>query len=71
MAPPVVLIHGAWQGSWAWDALLPRLEGAGLAYHAVDLPSEAASLETYAAHMAGILAGLAGPVTLLAHSGGG
>ena len=39
---PVVLIHGAWQGSWAWDAFVPLLEAHGLEVVAVDLPATAA-----------------------------
>ena len=35
---PVILIHGAWQGSWVWARFTPYLEAAGLAAHAVDLP---------------------------------
>ena len=24
-----VLVHGAWQGAWAWETIIPRLEAAG------------------------------------------
>ena len=39
---PVVLIHGAWQGSWVWARFTPYLEAAGLVGHAVDLPGNGA-----------------------------
>lgn len=35
---PVVLIHGAWQGAWAWDRLVPLLEEHGFQVIAADLP---------------------------------
>ena len=35
---PVILIHGAWQGSWVWARLTPYLHAAGFDAHAVDLP---------------------------------
>ncbi len=25
----IVLVHGAWQGAWCWDRVVPLLEGAG------------------------------------------
>jgi len=34
----LVLIHGAWQGSWSWDAWRPELLRQGWQVHAVDLP---------------------------------
>ena len=33
----VVLVHGAWQGAWCWDRLVPILEGAGHVPTAIDL----------------------------------
>ncbi|MDN2584190.1 alpha/beta fold hydrolase [Aquibium sp. ELW1220] len=79
MAGTVVLIHGAWQGSWVWTRLAPRLEAAGLAAVAVDLPGngadgtppETASLDRYVAHVGAIVAAQSGPVALVGHSGGG
>jgi alpha-beta hydrolase superfamily lysophospholipase len=35
---PVILIHGAWQGSWAWARFTPYLEAAGFITRAIDLP---------------------------------
>jgi len=34
----VVLVHGAWHGSWAWERVLPLLSAAGVEAIAVDLP---------------------------------
>jgi len=39
MSPTVVLVHGAWHGSWAWDRVMPLLFAAGVSAVAVDLPS--------------------------------
>ncbi|PHP65361.1 alkyl salicylate esterase [Zhengella mangrovi] len=79
MTDPVILIHGAWQGSWVWSRLLPRLEAAGLTAAAVDLPGngadgtdpERASLSLYLDHLDGVLAKLGGRASLVGHSGGG
>lgn len=76
---PLVLIHGAWQGSWAWGRLIPYLEAAGFPVHAVDLPgngadatpAEAVSLDLYVAHVAALIERIGRPVALVAHSGGG
>ena len=76
---PLVLIHGAWQGSWSFAVLTPFLEAAGFAVHAVDLPGngsdatppEAVSLDLYVAHVVAEIARLGRPVALVAHSGGG
>jgi pimeloyl-ACP methyl ester carboxylesterase len=36
---PVILIHGAWQGSWVWDRIIPTLaRSAGITSVAIDLP---------------------------------
>ena len=76
---PVVLIHGAWAGSWVWDRLLPFLESAGLACTAVDLPGNgfdavdpaAVTLADYLDHITGLISQWPGTVSLVAHSGGG
>ncbi len=75
----IVLIHGAWQGSWVWDDVVPRLTDAGHRCHAVDLPgSEEFSPNradvTFAqqvAHLEDLLAEISQPVVIVAHSGGG
>ena len=76
---PVVLIHGAWAGSWVWDRLIPHLELAGLRCHAVDLPGngtngaapELVIFDHYLEHLYNVVSKLPRPVSLVAHSGGG
>jgi pimeloyl-ACP methyl ester carboxylesterase len=76
---PVVLIHGAWQGAWAWARFMPYLEAAGLAAHAVDLPGNGVdgtdpadvTFEACLQHVHGIVHALDRPVSLVGHSGGG
>src|SRR5690606_10194366 len=75
----IVLIHGAWAGSWVWDSLQGGLRSAGYRSHAVDLPRTGSA----AARLAGVCLGrndehvgtrneaLDGPVRLVGHSGGG
>ncbi|QGZ30611.1 alpha/beta fold hydrolase [Stutzerimonas stutzeri] len=75
----VVLIHGAWAGSWVWDGLIDPLLAAGYVPHAVDLPGNGnddtraahVTLEAYVAHVSDLIDRLDGPVHLVAHSGGG
>jgi alpha-beta hydrolase superfamily lysophospholipase len=35
-----LLVHGAWQGAWAWDTIVPRLKQAGHDAIAVELPGD-------------------------------
>lgn len=46
----LVLIHGAWHGSWCWERLIPELEERGQRVIAVDLPIDDpdATFEDYA-----------------------
>jgi pimeloyl-ACP methyl ester carboxylesterase len=74
-----VLVHGAWQGAWAWETIVPRLAAAGHHAIAVDLPGNghdqtppaAVDLDLYARHVAHIVDGIAGPIVLVGHSMGG
>jgi pimeloyl-ACP methyl ester carboxylesterase len=74
-----ILIHGAWQGAWAWDTVVPRLRAAGHDAIAVDLPGNGhnpmppaeVNLERYAVHVAGIIDATSGPVIMVGHSMGG
>ena len=79
-ADPVILIHGAWQGSWVWDRLIPLLARlAGIQSTAVDLPGNGTddaspadvSLELYVDYIGKLLKQLPETVSLVAHSGGG
>lgn len=75
----IVLIHGAWAGSWVWDSLQDGLRNAGHRPHAVDLPGNGSdatplaevSLERYVEHVGALIEKLPGPIQLVAHSGGG
>lgn len=75
---PVVLIHGAWQGAWSWDHLVPLLEATGLTVIAVDLPGNGVdgsdpanvTLDACLDYLDGIVAGF-DRVSVVGHSGGG
>lgn len=73
----VVLVHGAWAGSWVWDSLLLPLRAAGHTPHALSLPGvgqwdEAdVTLDDVAGFVADYVAALDGPAILVGHSGGG
>ncbi|MGY4286519.1 pimeloyl-ACP methyl ester carboxylesterase [Bradyrhizobium sp. LM2.7] len=73
-----ILIHGAWQGAWAWETIVPRLNALGHDAIAVDLPGNGhhpmapaeANLERYATHVAGIIDATQGPIVMVGHSMG-
>jgi pimeloyl-ACP methyl ester carboxylesterase len=75
----MVLIHGAWQGSWSFDAWRPMLEARGFDTIAVDLPGNGWNpaplgpdgLSDYAEHVAEVLSRLDQPAIVVGHSGGG
>ncbi|WP_425222258.1 alpha/beta fold hydrolase [Pseudomonas sp.] len=77
--PTFVLIHGAWAGSWVWDALTPELQAAGHRVLALDMPgnpqhpakAEDISMAGCMAHIAAACAEIEGPLLLVGHSGGG
>lgn len=79
MPPHAILIHGAWQGSWVWEAFAPLLREAGFMPHAVDLPgngvdgraSDSVTIADYVDHITSLVDRLDGPVVLVGHSGGG
>lgn len=74
-----ILVHGSWQGAWAWAPVAPFLELAGHAVRAIDLPGECwdahpdrpVTLKWLADHVAAAIDEVAGPVILVGHSGGG
>lgn len=41
----LVLVHGAWMGSWEWDFLIPELQRLGIPFVKAALPSCGASTE--------------------------
>lgn len=72
--PDLLLVHGAWHGGWAWDALLPELEAVGFTTRTVDLPSSgdaAAGLYADAAVVKQSLADNPAPTMVVGHSYGG
>ncbi|MET9230745.1 alpha/beta fold hydrolase [Lentzea sp. NPDC003310] len=68
----LLLVHGAWHGSWCWDLLVPELESRGWTTSALDLPSTSGSPTAGVCEDADVvreaIAALSGPVTVLAHS---
>jgi pimeloyl-ACP methyl ester carboxylesterase len=67
----VLLVHGAWHGSWCWERLAPELSAQGWNVATVDLPSAAvedAGLYADARAIRERLASMDGPVVVLAHS---
>ncbi len=34
----VVLVHGAWHGSWCWTPVVEELQRRGITVNAIDLP---------------------------------
>ncbi|WP_022962150.1 alpha/beta fold hydrolase [Halopseudomonas pelagia] len=77
--PTLLLIHGAWAGSWVWAQLTPLLQAQGYAVLTPDMPGspqhpaepEKVSLQGCVDHVVDCCAGIAGPIMLVGHSGGG
>jgi pimeloyl-ACP methyl ester carboxylesterase len=73
----VVLVHGAWGGSWVWERVMPLLEQRGVQAVTVDLPSVGAapgdecSLAADAAVVSRVLDAGGGPFLVCGHSYGG
>ncbi|QGK70758.1 alpha/beta fold hydrolase [Allosaccharopolyspora coralli] len=70
MSPPILLVHGAWTGGWAWQDVVSELEGSGLRAHTVDLPTQgpAGNLSADAETVRAALEGLDEPAVLVGHS---
>jgi pimeloyl-ACP methyl ester carboxylesterase len=84
MLPPVsgeraaiVLVHGAWHGSWCWNRVVPLLESQSFAVHLADLPSidadpdDPSALSGDAAAVSRLLDEGNGPFLVCGHSYGG
>ena len=75
--PTIVLVHGAWHGSWCWSQVQGLLRAAGRNVVTVDLPTvhaENASelgLADDAATVAAAIESAGGEVVIVAHSYGG
>ena len=75
--PTLLLVHGAWHGSWAWSPLKEVLEDRGWIVETVDLPT-VHSADKVGMHMqadadavSDAVAAIDGPVVVVAHSYGG
>jgi pimeloyl-ACP methyl ester carboxylesterase len=73
MAPPFVLVHGAWHSAACWRPLVAELERRGERALAVDLPCEDpdAGLDDYAQAVVDAAADIEEPVIVVGHSLGG
>ena len=76
--PGFLLLHGAWAGSWVWDAVAPRLGAAGHAVVAPDLPGrgpwtalDSVTVGDMVDHALAALSGTEGRWIVVGHSGGG
>jgi pimeloyl-ACP methyl ester carboxylesterase len=75
--PTIVLVHGAWHGSWCWQRVVPLIERKGFAAMAVQLPSigadpaSGANLSGDASAVKAAIARAEGPIVLCGHSYGG
>ena len=67
--PSIVLVHGAWADSGAWDAVTRRLQADGYTVYA--LPNPLQGLAYDPAFLADFLQTISGPVVLVGHSYGG
>ena len=71
MPAPVLLVHGAWGGAWAWGYVQAELEKLGVESTAIQLPSAGTAAGTMADDAAAIrdaLDRLRAPAVLVAHS---
>ena len=72
--PTIMLVHGAWHGSWCWSAVRNSLHDEGFATAAVDNPSVTAPGSDLAAdsdNLRQALDAVDGRVVLVGHSYGG
>jgi pimeloyl-ACP methyl ester carboxylesterase len=74
--PTIVLVHGAWFGSWVWAEMSGRLETAGIAARTIDLPGARRApgrrdLAGHSSALRSLVASVEGPVAVCAHSYGG
>jgi alpha-beta hydrolase superfamily lysophospholipase len=73
----VVLVHGAFEGAWCWDATSAALAALGIESLSIDLPTIGEGVDPSldfhadAEHVREILDGLDGPIVLCANSYGG
>jgi pimeloyl-ACP methyl ester carboxylesterase len=74
-----VVVHGAWSGAWAWDAVAAQLRAKGKQVTVVELPAHGtdntpvagATLDAYVTKVETAVNAAPGPVVLIGHSLGG
>ena len=77
MAATVVLVHGAWHGSWCWERVVPLLQRKAVEVRTVELPSVGPppgvqpGVADDAAAVTAVLDATPGPKLLCGHSYGG
>ena len=76
MTATIVLVPGAWSGTWIWGPVERELEGRGLACRSVDHPSVGAGahgkdVHDDAANVRAVVDEIGGPVILVGNSYGG
>lgn len=78
--PTIVLVHGAWHGSWCWENVATQLRSDGFEVIAVDLPGHEATgsskrkwntMGSYVDHVATVVDAVDGRVVVVGHSMGG
>jgi pimeloyl-ACP methyl ester carboxylesterase len=71
--PRIILVHGAWVGSWEFEPLVQILRARGWEVDALDLPSTGSTESMYqdAAAITAAIDRATGPVVLVGHSYGG
>jgi pimeloyl-ACP methyl ester carboxylesterase len=73
-APTIILVHGAWHGSWGWEHVAGPLRERGFEVTAVDLAShgpDPGDLYDDVEVVRRAIAAVDGPVVVVAHSYGG
>ncbi|HJM27885.1 MAG: alpha/beta hydrolase [Acidimicrobiales bacterium] len=65
----VLLVHGAWHGSWCWDLVVNRLESSGIEVATIDLPFT--GLENDSVAVSEAIESIGGQIIVLGHSYGG
>ncbi|MDX8142123.1 alpha/beta hydrolase [Lentzea sp. BCCO 10_0061] len=73
LLPDILLVHGAWHGSWCWELVIEELRRLGRTAHTVDLPSSGspAGLHEDAEAIRHAIAEIDRPVAVVGHSYGG